>query len=82
MRRTPLVPVVAAVAARPRLWPTAVTSARRLVPRGWWRRWPPLPVPDREYLRFRARTAYGDPDHSLDPDDVLAWLDWCRRASL
>jgi hypothetical protein len=74
--------VVVAVAARPRLWPTAVAASWRLAPRGWWRRWPPLPVPDRDYLRFRARTAYGDADHPLDPDDVVAWLEWCSRRSL
>ena len=33
---------------------------------GWWRRWPPLPVPDRRYLRFRLQTAYGDPDQAPD----------------
>ena len=74
--------VVAAVAARPRLWPAAVAGSWRLAPRGWWRRWPPLPLPDRDYLRFRARTAYGDPDHPLDPDDVVAWLEWSARRSL
>ena len=74
--------VVAAVAVRPRLWPAAAAASCRLAPRGWWRRWPPLPVPDAEYLRFRARTAYGDPDHPLDPDDVVAWLEWSRRRSL
>ncbi len=70
--------VLAAVAARPRLWPTAVAQARRLAAPGWWRRWPPLQLPDPEYVRFRARTAYGDPDHPLEPADVVAWLEWCR----
>ena len=74
--------VVAAVAARPHLWPAAVAASWRLAPRGWWHRWPPLPLPDRDYLRFRARTAYGDPAHPLDADDVVAWLEWCSRRSL
>lgn len=67
-----------AVAARPRLWPTAVVQARRFVPDGWWRRAPFLPLPDPELLAFRATTQYGDPDHALAPDDLVTWLTWCR----
>lgn len=68
----------AAVAARPRLWPTAVDQVRRLAPRRWWARRPFLPVPDRAWLRFRMETQYGDPAHRPDPDDVVAWLEWAR----
>jgi hypothetical protein len=71
--------VVAAVARRPWLWPTAVTQLFRLAPRGWWRRPPFVPVPDRNYLRFRLQTQYGDPEHEPEPADVIAWLEWCRR---
>jgi hypothetical protein len=67
------------VLAHPRLWPTAVVEARRMVPPAWWRRWPPLPVPDRDYLRFRMQTAYGDPQASPPAEDVVAWLRWCRQ---
>jgi hypothetical protein len=74
------VAVARAVAARPYLWPTAVSQVARLARPGWWRRWPPLPEPDPEYLRFRARTAYGDADHPLAPSDVVSWLEWCRAA--
>ena len=70
--------VVAAIARRPRLWATALRQARRLAAPGWWRRRPFLPLPDREYLRFRALTQYGDADHRLDPADAVAYLDWCR----
>jgi hypothetical protein len=65
---------VLAVVVRPWLW----SSALRLAPRGWWRRRPFLPMPDRDYLRFRLVTQYGDPEHVPDPDDVVAWLQWCR----
>ena len=68
-----------AVARRPRLWPTALRQIRRLTPDGWWRRRPFLPVPDRRLLAFRATTQYGDPAHVLEPDDVVAWLEWCRQ---
>jgi hypothetical protein len=71
-------PVARAVAARPALWPTAVGQVARLARPGWWRRWPPLPLPDRAYLEFRVRTAYGGPDRAVEPGDVLAWLAWCR----
>ena len=71
--------VVAALAVRPRLWPVAVAVAWRLAVPGWWRRWPPLPRPDPAYLRFRLQTAYGDPSVPLQPVDVVAYLDWCRR---
>lgn len=75
-----LLGVAAAVMRRPRLLPTAAVVAWRLVPEGWWRRWPFLPVPDRAYLRFRLETAYGG-DGSRPPlaRDVVTYLEWCRR---
>ena len=68
-----------AVAARPRLWPVAAVQVLRLARPGWWRRWPPLPVPDPAYLRFRLQTAYGDPERAPDPADVVVYLEWCRE---
>lgn len=67
-----------AVLVRPSLWVTAVAQLLRLAPPGWWRRWPPLPRPDGDYLRFRMVTAYGDPDRRPDPADVVTYLHWCR----
>lgn len=78
MTRIALTRVAAAVLARPRLWPTALRQVLVLAPSGWWRRWPPLPRPDPEWLRFRLQTQYGDPDHPPSPGDVVAWLEWCR----
>ena len=63
--------------AHPGLWPTALRQATRLARRGWWRRPPFLPLPDRGYLRFRLETAYGD-DGVADPGDLVAYLRWCR----
>ncbi len=68
-----------AVAARPRLWRSAVAQARRLARPRWWRRWPFLPLPDRAWIAFRLRTAYGDPRHVPPPGDVVAWLEWSRQ---
>lgn len=65
-----------AVLSRPRLWPAAVRQARALVPPGWWRRRPFLPVPDRDWVRFRMATAYGDGTAPVDVDDLLAFLAW------
>jgi hypothetical protein len=70
--------VVAAVAAHPRLWPTAVRQGWRLVPNRWWTRAPYLPVPSRSYLEFRLLTQYGETSHRPEPDDVLNYLRWCR----
>jgi hypothetical protein len=72
---------VAAVAARPGLWPTALREARRLAPAGWWRRPPFLPLPDRAYLRFRLETQYGSADHRPVPADVVSYLEWCRQTA-
>jgi hypothetical protein len=73
---------VLAVAARPSLWGIAVVQVVRLARRGWWRRPPFLPVPDREYLRFRLETQYGDPGHRIEPDDIVAYLRWCRTTNV
>jgi len=70
--------VTVAVLGRPALWLTAIGQVARLARPGWWRRWPPLPAPAPEYLRFRLQTQYGDPDREPEADDVLAYLEWCR----
>lgn len=70
--------VAGAVARRPSLWGAAARQGARLVPRGWWRHRPFLPVPARAYVGFRATTQYGDHRHALVPDDVVQYLAWCR----
>ncbi|HWH34892.1 MAG TPA: hypothetical protein VNT56_06170 [Acidimicrobiales bacterium] len=77
--RSPWAAVVLAVARRPPLWASATRQALRLAPPGWWRRWPPVPVPDPAYLRFRLETAYGDAHGPPEAADVVAYLTWCRR---
>ena len=67
-----------AVVREPGLWGTALVEFRRMIPDGWWRRRPFLPVPDPAMLAFRATTQYGDPTHPLEPDDLIAWLSWCK----
>lgn len=79
MRRVrDLVALVRAVVARPRLWPTAARQWRRTLPEGWWRRAPYLPVPDRDYVRFRLTTHQGGSDGPVRAADVVHYLQWCR----
>ena len=67
-----------AVGGRPDLWPAAVVMAWRLAPQGWWRHWPPLPLPDAAYWRFRMTTAYGGAGNAAAaPADVVEYLEWC-----
>ena len=77
--------IFGAVVVRPWLWGTALAQACRLVPRGWWRTVPFLPVPSRDYLEFRLVTQYGG-GHGvargpIRSEDVVAYLQWCRRWS-
>lgn len=78
MTLTALLGAAVAIARHPSLWWTALVQARRLTPRGWWRRRPFLPVPDPAYVRFRLVTMYGDDQRPLDPDDLVLYLRWCR----
>ena len=68
-----------AVLRRPRLWSTAIRQIRRMIPTRWWTRPPFVPIPDREYVRYRLETAYGE--HATPRvADVVRYLEWCRSA--
>jgi hypothetical protein len=82
-----VVAVVPTLVRRPGLWPTVLRQCFRLARPGWWRRAPFLPLPPRDYIRFRLTTAYGG-DGTLagalaagaEPgSDLVAYLEWCRR---
>ena len=47
--------------------------------RDWWRRAPFLPLPPREYVRWRMHTAYGDPNAVPPADDVVRYARWVYR---
>lgn len=47
--------------------------------RGWYRRPPFLPLPPREYLRWRMFTAYGDEAAVPPVDDVVNFARWRRE---
>lgn len=67
-----------AVLGRPDLWRTALYEASVTVAPRWWASWPPMPRPPAAWMAFRMETAYGDPSARPDPDDVIAWLEWCK----
>jgi len=73
--------VLAALAARPGLWWTAVRQARRMARRHWWAHPPFLPIPGPDYLAFRMETQYGGTAHRPEADDVIHYLSWCRQMS-
>ena len=46
---------------------------------GWYRQWPFLPVPPRDYIRWRMYTAYGDEATVPPLEDVDRFARWRRR---
>jgi hypothetical protein len=64
---------------RPRLAVDLLRLAWSFRARDWWRRPPFLPVPPREYLRWRMFTAYGDEDAIPPVDDVANFARWRRE---
>jgi hypothetical protein len=63
----------------PRLARDLLGTAWAFRRRGWWRRPPFLPVPDREYLRWRMYTAYADENTVPPVDDVVRFARWRRE---
>ena len=47
--------------------------------RDWYRRPPFLPLPPREYVRWRMFTAYGDENTVPPPDDIVRFARWRRE---
>jgi hypothetical protein len=75
--------LVARLAARavvhPRLALDLLATAWAFRRRGWWRRAPFLPVPDRAYLRWRMYTAYADEAAVPPVEDVIRFARWRRE---
>jgi hypothetical protein len=49
--------------------------------RDWYRRFPFVPLPAREYLRWRMYTAYGDERFVPPANDVVRYSRWAVRKS-
>ena len=45
----------------------------------WYRRPPFLPLPPKEYIRWRMYTAYGDEQAIPPVEDILRFAAWRRR---
>jgi hypothetical protein len=66
-------------AVSPSLAGDLLRVAWRFRARRWALRPPFLPLPSREYVRWRMYTAYGD-EHAVPPvDDVVRYARWAAR---
>ena len=68
--------VALALFLKPSLWIVSLRQIFRLAEDSWWRKYPFLPLPGRNYMRFRLLTQYGNLEESLTVRDVLTWLKW------
>ena len=66
-------------AVNPRLALDLLRLAWSFRARGWWRRPPFLPLPPREYVRWRMFTAYGDENAVPPLHDVIRFARWRRE---
>jgi hypothetical protein len=64
---------------RPRLAVDLLRLAWSFRARDWWRHPPFLPLPPREYMRWRMFTAYGDEDAIPPVGDVVNFARWRRE---
>ena len=64
---------------RPRLATALVRVAWRFRARHWYARFPFLPVPDRDYVRWRMYTAYGAADAVPPAPDVERYALWAAH---
>lgn len=66
-------------AVHPRTAAALITVAWRFRRRGWFRRFPFLPLPDAEYVKWRMHTAYGGNDVVPSAEDVIRYARWAAR---
>jgi hypothetical protein len=83
VRRTSWLSLSLALAARgvvnPRTAAALLGVAWRFRRRGWLTRVPFLPLPDREYVRWRMLTAYGDENAVPPVADVVRYARWALK---
>lgn len=63
----------------PRLALALLTVAWRFRRVRWWAQVPFLPIPARDYVRWRMYTAYGDHDAVPPVEDVIRYARWAAR---
>jgi hypothetical protein len=67
-------------ARQPALAPDLLRVAWRFRSRRWYLRPPFLPLPARDYVRWRMYTAYGDYNAIPPADDVVRYARWVGRS--
>jgi hypothetical protein len=65
--------------SNPRTAAALIGVAWRFRRRGWLTRFPFLPLPDREYVRWRMLTAYGDENAVPPAGDIVRYARWAVR---
>lgn len=63
----------------PRTASALVRVGWRFRARGWYRRFPFLPLPAKDYVRWRMYTAYGDESFVPPADDVIRYARWAVK---
>lgn len=71
--------LVGRAAVNPRLALDLLRLSWSFRARDWNRRFPFLPLPPGEYMRWRMYTAYGDEDAIPPVDDVVRFARWRRE---
>ncbi len=71
--------LAARAAVNPRLALDLIRTVWSFRRRRWYRRPPFLPIPSREYLRWRMYTAYGDEQAVPPSEDVIRFARWRRE---
>lgn len=80
MRWTRLIATLALrTVLRPATGVALIRVAWRFRRRNWWQRFPFLPLPATDYVRWRMHTAYGDDAFVPPADDVERYARWAVR---
>ena len=74
-----LLTLAARALRRPRIALDLARVGWRFRRRGWWYRPPWLPLPARDYVRWRLYTAYGDADLVPPAEDLIRYARWAAR---
>jgi len=71
--------LVARSVTSPSLAVDLLRVAWRFRARGWYARFPFLPLPAADYVRWRMHTAYGDPNTVPPAEDIIRYARWVRH---
>ena len=60
-------------------WPEAVRAGWAMRRGRWWAQPPFLPLPERDYVNWRAATAYGSEQTDATAQDLVSYLGWRKQ---